>query len=72
MRVLGVFSPSAIASWARSQNPTRPVVTRIAADIWRRNAYERAELYLESPVVEAKPKTFSPKLKPNSVKPVRK
>jgi hypothetical protein len=47
MHVLGVFSPTAVAAWARSQNPNRPTVTRVAADIWRRNTYERAELYLE-------------------------
>jgi hypothetical protein len=65
MRVLGVFSPSAIALWARSQNPSRPVVTRVAADIWRRKTYERAELYLESPAVDPKPKIVSPKRKSN-------
>jgi len=71
MRVLGVFSPSAIATWARSQNPDHPVVTRVAVDIWRRKTYERTELYLESPVVDAKP-TVVPQQRKPTVTPVRK
>jgi hypothetical protein len=72
MRVLGVFSPTAVASWARSQNPNHPVVTRVAADVWRRKTYEREELYLESPAVDQRPKTVTPQRKPIPAKPVRK
>jgi hypothetical protein len=71
MLVLGVFSPSAITSWARSQNPNRPVVTRVAADVWRRKTYEREELYLEAPAAEQKT-TVPPQRKPIPAKPVRK
>jgi hypothetical protein len=71
MRVLGVFSPSAMASWARSQSPSRPVVTRMAADVWRRNTFERAELYFEAPTADpTAPARPRPKLIP--AKPVRK
>lgn len=70
MRVLGVFSPSAIASWARSQNPNHPVVTRVAADIWRRKAFERAELYLEFRAADAKLRITAPSRKTTPLKPV--
>ncbi len=69
MLVLGAFSPTAIESWARAQNPNRPVVTRIAAQVWRRKTYERAELYLENGSV-AKPKTL-PRKKLSSPPPSR-
>lgn len=72
MRVLGVFSPSAIVSWARSQNPKHPVVTRVAADVWRHKTYERTELYLESPAVDAKSTVASQQRKLNAAKPGRK
>ena len=71
MRVLGVFSPSAITSWARSRNPNRPVVTRVAADVWRRKTYEREELYLEAPAADPRA-IVQPQRKPNPAKPVRK
>lgn len=71
MRVIGVFSPTTIASWARSQNPNHPVVTRIAADVWRRKTYERAELYLEPPTVDTKTKPIVAPRKPSPVKPVK-
>jgi len=72
MRVLGSFSPTTIASWARSKNPSRPVVTRVAADVWRRNTFERKEVYLESPAVDVKPKPDSAPRKMNAAKPARK
>jgi hypothetical protein len=72
MRVLGTFSPTAIASWARSQNPNRPVVTRVAADVWRRNTFERKEVFLESPAVDVTPKPVSAPRRLNAAKPVRK
>jgi hypothetical protein len=72
MRVLGVFSPSAIASWARSQNPNRSVVTRVAADVWRRKTYERVELYLEPPAINRKQQPIATQSKASSVKKVRK
>jgi hypothetical protein len=71
MRVLAVFSPSEIASWARSQNPNRPIVTRVAADVWRRKTYEHAELYIDARAVDPKA-IVAPQRKPNPVTPVRK
>jgi hypothetical protein len=67
MRVLGVFSPTVIATWARSHIPNRPVATRIAAEIWRHKTSERAELYLESPSAERKYPVVSQPRKPNFV-----
>lgn len=72
MRVLGSFSPGTVASWARSQNPTRPVVTRVAVAVWRHKRFERSELYLESPIVDAKPKPVAQPPAPTSSKSVRK
>jgi hypothetical protein len=71
MRVLGVFSPTALEAWALSQNPKLPVVTRIAADIYRRKTYEHAELYLEASAV-GRERIVSPQSKPKPAKPVRK
>jgi len=72
MRVLGAFSAVTVTSWARSQNPTRPVATRVAVAVWRHKSSERSELFLEPLMVDAKPKPAAPQRAPKSDKSERK
>jgi hypothetical protein len=47
MMILAVLNPSAVRTWMLGQVHTLPARTLIAAEVWRRNGYERAQLFID-------------------------
>jgi hypothetical protein len=47
MMLLAAFNPSAVRMWTRGQLHTSATRTLLAAEVWRRNQYERAQLFLD-------------------------
>lgn len=47
MKLLAVFNPSAVRTWTRGQVHTSAARTLLAAEVWRRNGYERAQLFID-------------------------
>jgi hypothetical protein len=45
--LLAVFNPSAVSTWTRRQLHTSAPRTLLAAEVWRRNTYERAQLFID-------------------------
>jgi hypothetical protein len=47
MILLAVFNPSAVSTWTRRQLHTSAARTLLAAEVWRGNGYERAQLFID-------------------------
>jgi hypothetical protein len=47
MMLLAVFNPSAVSAWMRRQFRSSATRTLLAAEVWRRNSYERAQLFID-------------------------
>lgn len=72
MILLAVFNPTAVSTWKRRQLRTSAARTLLAAEVWRGNRYERAQLFIDGSLDRRRGPVVVPQPARASAAPARK